>query len=118
MMTHAVLTARIAKISLTCSILSWSLLIVGCATDRLDLAPASYTEPWTPDGNARASMGGGNFSVPPNPIVAELAQPPTIKSDHAYSLPELIDIAQRQNPDTRIAWQQARQAALARNNFV
>lgn len=45
--------------------------------------------------------------------MAELAQPPTIKSDHAYSLPELIDIAQRQNPDTRIAWQQARQAALA-----
>lgn len=31
-------------------------------------------------------------------------------------MPELIDIAQRQNPDTRIAWQQARQAALCGRN--
>lgn len=111
MTMHAALMARIAKISLTCSVLS--LLLTGCATDRLDLAPASYTEPWTPDVKTGAAVGSGNFSVPPNPMVAELAPPPTIKSDRAYSLPELIDIAQSQNPDTRIAWQQARQAALA-----
>ena len=30
-----------------------------------------------------------------------------------YSLPQLIDLAQRSNPDTRVAWEQARQAALA-----
>lgn len=113
MMTHAVLTARIAKISLTCAVMSLSMLIAGCATDRLDLAPSSYSTPWTPDGNAGASVGAGNFSVPANPLVAELPQSPAIKSEHLYSLPELIDIAQNQNPDTRIAWQQARQAALA-----
>jgi outer membrane protein len=32
---------------------------------------------------------------------------------HVYDLPELIDIAQCLNPDTRIAWEQAKQAALA-----
>lgn len=109
MMTHTVLTARIAKTSLTYSVLSLSMLIAGCATDRLDLAPASYSEPWAPDANAGASVAAGNFSVPPNPLVAEFAPPPSINRDHSYSLPELIDIAQNQNPDTRIAWQQARQ---------
>lgn len=112
MMTHAVLMARIAKISLTCTVLGLSMLIAGCATDRLDLAPASYSEPWVADANTGSAAGTGDFAVPANPVVAELPQPPTIKSGYRYSLPELIDIAQNQNPDTRIAWQQARQAAL------
>jgi outer membrane protein TolC len=30
-----------------------------------------------------------------------------------YALPELIDIAQRNNPETRVAWERARQAAAA-----
>lgn len=30
-----------------------------------------------------------------------------------YELPELIDIAERSNPDTRIAWERARKAAAA-----
>jgi|GEM_PF-6883522 len=30
-----------------------------------------------------------------------------------YDLPELIDIAQRANPDTRVSWERARQAAAA-----
>jgi outer membrane protein TolC len=33
--------------------------------------------------------------------------------DHVYTLPELIDLAESNNPDTRIGWQRARQAALA-----
>lgn len=32
---------------------------------------------------------------------------------HAYTLPELIDLAQRNNPETRVAWERARQAAAA-----
>ena len=32
---------------------------------------------------------------------------------HQYTLPELIDIAQRHHPETREAWEKARQAALA-----
>src|SRR6185436_7675906 len=34
-----------------------------------------------------------------------------IDPDKVYDLPELIDIAQRTNPETRIAWERARQAA-------
>src|SRR5262249_60783820 len=35
-----------------------------------------------------------------------------IELNHASSLVELIDIAQRRNPATRVAWEQARQAAI------
>ncbi|WP_154667030.1 TolC family protein [Chania multitudinisentens] len=87
-------------------------MLTGCATDQLDLAPASPSSPWAP--NASPTMNsGGNFSVPANPLVAELSPPPAMDIEHVYQLPELIDIAQMQNQDTRIAWQQARQAALA-----
>lgn len=34
-----------------------------------------------------------------------------IDSNHAYSLAELIDIAERNNPETHLAWERARQAA-------
>ncbi|PYO16201.1 MAG: hypothetical protein DMD75_01755, partial [Candidatus Rokuibacteriota bacterium] len=33
--------------------------------------------------------------------------------DKRYELPELIDLAQRTNPETRVAWEGARRAALA-----
>ena len=36
-----------------------------------------------------------------------------IDPEKVYDLPELIDIAERSNPYTRIAWEQARQAAKA-----
>ena len=35
-----------------------------------------------------------------------------IDPNHVYSLVELIDIAQSRNPATRVAWEQARQAAI------
>src|SRR3984957_19562766 len=37
----------------------------------------------------------------------------SINSRKIYNLAELIDIAERNNPDTRVAWQRARQAAAA-----
>src|SRR5215831_7570762 len=36
-----------------------------------------------------------------------------IDPDKRYELPELIDLAQRVNPETRVAWEAARRAALA-----
>lgn len=38
---------------------------------------------------------------------------PAIDPDRAYTLAELIDIAQRNNPSTRAVWERARQAALS-----
>jgi outer membrane protein TolC len=36
-----------------------------------------------------------------------------LATDHEYTLPELIDIAERENPKTRVAWQRARNAAIS-----
>jgi len=75
-------------------------LASGCASIYLRRAPPSPREPW--------------------PLAAEAARPsamppgsPPVAPDHVYSLPELIDLAESNNPDTRIGWQRARQAALA-----
>ena len=34
-----------------------------------------------------------------------------MQAAHIYTLPELIDIAMRTNPDTRLSWERARAAA-------
>lgn len=84
------------------------MLLAGCATDQLDRAPVSAFTPWSPD-----PISTNTFAVPANPQVVELSPPPAINPQQVYQLPELIDLSQMNNPDTRIAWQQARQAALA-----
>src|SRR5207342_3569225 len=38
---------------------------------------------------------------------------PPIDPGRQYDLLELIDVAQRVNPETRVAWERARQAAIA-----
>ena len=45
--------------------------------------------------------------------VLKSAEAPLIDSSKRYELPELIDLAQRTNPETRVAWEGARRAALA-----
>jgi outer membrane protein len=76
-----------------------ALVLAGCASTYLSRAPRSPREPWP---------------LPPESPRAIPTQPgATIEPDHVYSLPELIDIAESANPDTRIGWEKARQAALA-----
>src|SRR5215510_14822551 len=41
------------------------------------------------------------------------SEAPVIDPSRRYELPELIDLAQRTNPETRVAWEAARRAALA-----
>lgn len=99
-----------------CVFLSLMLSLQGCATDALDNTSASPSTPWTPKGQTAVP---GDFSVSGTlPAQAEMASLPPAASadlqpDKLYQLPELIDIAQRNNPATRIAWEQARQLALA-----
>src|SRR5258705_6753032 len=45
--------------------------------------------------------------------VLKSTEAPLIDANKRYELPELIDLAQRVNPETRVAWERARQAALA-----
>jgi outer membrane protein len=44
--------------------------------------------------------------------VLKSAEPPAIDPQKRYELVELIDLAQRVNPETRVAWEAARQAAI------
>ncbi len=75
-----------------------SFLSSGCAGLYLHRAPRSPSEAWPLPVEAHRAL-----RVP----AAE-----TIRPDHAYTLPELIDIAESTNPETRIGWERARQAAL------
>src|SRR5437899_11335353 len=45
--------------------------------------------------------------------VLRSTEAPLIDANKRYELPELIDLAQRVNPETRVAWEAARRAALA-----
>ena len=45
--------------------------------------------------------------------VLKSTEAPLIDPNKRYELPELIDLAQRTNPETRVAWEAARRAALA-----
>lgn len=105
-----------------------SLILAGCASDAVNMTSASPDTPWKPNGresgywsgqkapNAAANgttAAGRDFGVPANPALAVMPQTPGIDPNRKYGLPELIDIAQRNNPATRSAWHQAREAALA-----
>lgn len=47
------------------------------------------------------------------PALADMAPAPEVDPAHRYTLPELIDLAARHDPATRIAWIDARSAASA-----
>ncbi len=102
------------------------LLLAGCASNAENMTSPSPDQPWTPRGDeetglwsrARANQpipedGTAHFSIPVDSARAQLTLTEGVDPDRTYQLPELIDLAQRTNPATRVAWQQARQAALA-----
>lgn len=101
---------RVATVVLTTA--TGAIFLTGCASERLDLAPPSPSQPWTPV-SPSGSYRSQDFTLPATPDAAVLTPPVTVDSQHNYPLSELIDLAQQKNPDTRIAWEQARQAALA-----
>ena len=92
-----------------------------CATDQLALAPAapgrpllippSLSAPPPPDAanvlssHILSSHNGGADFPPGNAVAIDPAK--------RYDLAALIDLAERNNPVTREAWESARQAALA-----
>jgi len=71
-----------------------------------DSAPPAPDRPWSPpklgeyEGEL-SQMGQENSNAVP------------IDLEKTYDLPELIDIAERSHPETRVAWEQARAAARA-----
>jgi outer membrane protein len=78
------------------------------ATNPNALAPPAAAKPWAPEEAARIPEGKATleaFSAQPDP------SPAAIQPGRLYDLPHLIDLAQQTNPETRAAWQAAREAA-------
>jgi outer membrane protein TolC len=69
--------------------------------------PPSPARPWAPPqlGDYEQQLAHGTSQYKTNAIL--------IDPDKVYELPELIDLAERSHPQTRVAWEQARQAAAA-----
>jgi outer membrane protein len=82
----------------------------------LSLAPPAPDKPWplpTPAEIAARASVVIHGPLGPRADAMEQAESVPVERDRRYSLAELIDLAQRINPETRGAWEQARQAALA-----
>ena len=99
--------------------------LFGCVANNLDLAPEAPDVPFKPEvtsldngqpivtrSTGLTSSGARDFSLPPAAGLP-LVRAETLTDDHVYSLADLIDLAQMNNPETRVAWDQARQAAAA-----
>lgn len=99
-------------------------LLAGCASSAIEMAPDRPDRPWTPATTITGEIvpdekplpeqpKSETFVLPSNTALAEL--PPPLEFDRlkVYSLAELIDIAQSNNPSTRRAWNAAKEAALA-----
>ena len=77
-------------------------IATGCTTSSKELAPSSPNQTWTGSGSA-------GYGLPAQYEIGTHAV--ELDPDHEYSLSELADLAQRNNPSTRVAWEQARAAA-------
>src|ERR1700730_5541486 len=99
------------------------LVLGGCAAWDVDMAPARADKPWVPTtttttgeiapGAEPSIESKASYALPVNTDLTGLPAPLGLDRRRVYSLPELIDIAQRNNPLTRSAWNGARNAALA-----
>ena len=108
------------------SVLLLALALGGCAASSLALAPDAPDVPYKPDAAKTeadrsdapqppktSSSHARDFGLPPLVDLPPVPSSPSVVGNHVYSLAELIDLAQTSNPQTRIAWEHARQAALA-----
>lgn len=101
------------------------LFVSGCATQALETAPPRADTPWQPNVSNNGTLLPGkvksrnkliiptDFTLPANTTLAPRTPDTRIQAQHSYSLSELIDLAQSSNPITRVAWNAARDAALA-----
>jgi outer membrane protein len=72
-------------------------MLFATAASRAQRAPVSPSQPW---------QGNPPVTAPPRSIPAFAPDP-----NKTYTLPELINIAEQNNPDTRVAWENAKARA-------
>ena len=99
--------------------------LAACATMDLNLAPQRSDAPWTPAITPSGEIAAGSVPAPGQPKAASYVLPSNrnlagvpevatgLERRTPYTLAELIDVAQTNNPTTRNAWNDARNAALA-----
>jgi outer membrane protein TolC len=83
-----------------------------CAASHEGIMPPAPERPWAVPETARygaAALGSEGARASGHAGVGG----PAIDPEKRHELAELIDIAQRTNPETRVAWERAREAALA-----
>src|SRR5215470_9982063 len=97
--------AVLVKISI---IAATQFVTFGIALGR-DNPPPSPVRPWAPPALPRYEGELRQYQ----PTEAERRYLPAIDPRKTYNLAELIDIAERSNPETRVAWERARMAAAA-----
>jgi len=112
------MAARLSKsttVQLRAALAGSALLLTACgaiqpklATDPNALAPPSATKSWAPEEAAR--IPGGRATLDAFSSRSALS-PTAIQPGRVYDLPNLIDLAQQTNPETRAAWQATRAAA-------
>jgi outer membrane protein TolC len=99
---------------------SW---LAACATSAVEMAPDRADRPWTPATTASGEIiagekapperpAGTSYLLPQNKDLGTVPPPLAVDRNKAYSLAALIDIAESNNPLTRIAWNDARNVAL------
>jgi len=88
-------------------------LAIAIASAR-DNSPPSPDRPWLPANLPKyeGELAGQRFRT------AEAGSEIPINPRKVYGLAELIDIAQRNNPETRVAWEHARQGPGERHAAI
>ena len=106
--SHNILHNRTMKRSPVIGVVPQFFMIIGVAFARDD-APPSPVRTWAPPNlpNYEQELAGQRFHEP------ETGSRVSINPRKVYKLAELIDVAERNNPETRVAWERARQAAAA-----
>ena len=76
-------------------------LSMGSFSGNAQNVPSSPARPWQSD---RESQFARQLKATPAPAY-------TLDANHTYTLAELVDLAESHNPDTRVAWQEAKARA-------
>jgi outer membrane protein TolC len=84
-------------------------LLMGAAIFAGDAPPPAPERPWTPPGLDQYERELARHTAREKGDASQAR----IDPQRVYALSELIDLAQRNNPETRVAWERARVAAAA-----
>jgi outer membrane protein len=114
--------SRLIRIGIVCAFISFPFTVWGQTTDsqRTQAKPAASApmDYGMPEHLARKVAPTPNAPWSPPDLsgytkMLKSGEASPIDPQKRYSLVELIDVAERANPETRVAWESARQAAIA-----